>query len=122
MKRARRSIAKKGLKLEIAHAGHRRDEKATITIGDLIAELTDNARRHVSDEKELYEVVAYLLETRLSQRHRSRYFWQLCARIYIPAVLKSLGAKTQITRAAMKHRSSRDARTEILPFRKKEKK
>ena len=46
----------------------------TLTVGDLIIELTDNARRFVHDEEELYEVVAHLLETRLKRRRRTDYF------------------------------------------------
>jgi hypothetical protein len=49
----------------------------TLTVGDLVVELTDDARRLVHDEQELYEVVAYLLERRLNRRRRSDYFLQV---------------------------------------------
>jgi hypothetical protein len=45
-----------------------------VTVGDLIVELTDDARRFVHDEQELYEVVAYLLERRLKRRRGSDDF------------------------------------------------
>lgn len=47
---------------------------AKLTVGELIVELTDDARRYVQDEHELYEVVAYLVERRLKRRRRSDAF------------------------------------------------
>jgi hypothetical protein len=56
----------KDLPSDFVHAGRQHTDQTLVTIGDLIAELTDDARR-----KELYEVVAYLLETHLPRRRSS---------------------------------------------------
>ena len=70
--KATNSIAAKALPFGFIHAGRSRDNKVTVTVGDLIVDLTDDARRFVRDKKELYEVVAYLLEKRLNMH---RYRW-----------------------------------------------
>jgi len=38
------------------------DAKFETTLGDLVVALTDETERHVPDEKEAYEVVAYIIE------------------------------------------------------------
>jgi hypothetical protein len=42
--------------------------KLETTLGEFIVTLTDETHRHVHDEAELYEVVAYLLSERLALR------------------------------------------------------
>ena len=56
----------------------------TLTVGDLVVELTDDARRFVHNEQELYEVVAYLVERRLRRRRRTDEFLATVRR-HVPA-------------------------------------
>ncbi|MGB7948909.1 MAG: hypothetical protein WCH75_14585 [Candidatus Binatia bacterium] len=69
--------AKKNCKVAFRLWRSHRHNQAPVTVGDLIVELTDDARRFVRDDKELYEVVAYLLETRVNRCRGSEFFLKL---------------------------------------------
>jgi hypothetical protein len=43
-------------------------EKVETTLGDLIVALTEETHRFINDERETYELVAYLLSERLTRR------------------------------------------------------
>lgn len=57
--------------------GHEIRTALPFTIGELIVELTEEARRYCHTEQELYEVVAYLLDQRLKRRARSEQFLKM---------------------------------------------
>ena len=55
-------------------AGGGQSAEIETTLGDLIVALTDETHQFVADERQTYELVAYLLSERLSRRSRNRQF------------------------------------------------